>query len=82
MIDLVKTVWGVFSSPRTSWVGVAILVGIFGQFLTCVGNQFDGKPETVADWNALIGRWQEAGLALGLIFARDNKTTSEKAGAK
>ena len=40
---------------------------------------FDGKPETNPDWTAVIAA---VTAGLGLIFARDNNVTSEKAGAK
>lgn len=40
---------------------------------------FDNDPATTADWAAVIA----ACIAgFGLLFARDNKVSSEKAGAK
>lgn len=36
---------------------------------------FDGKPETNPDWTSVIG---SVSVAIGLLFARDNKVTSEQ----
>lgn len=63
------------ASWRTSLFGAGGLLYLVGTALTAM---FDGKPETNPDWNALL----VAGSAcLGLLFARDNRVSSEKAGA-
>lgn len=54
-----------------------------GALLTAIGGAlpvlFDGDPTTNPDWAVLI----PAIIAgAGLLFARDNKVTSEQAGAK
>lgn len=62
-------------SWRTSVLGILTLLGsivTFGQAL------LDGDPATVPDFDAIV-----AALAgIGLIFARDNKVSSEEAGIK
>jgi hypothetical protein len=40
---------------------------------------FDNDPSTVADWTAVIAAFI---AGFGLIFARDNKVSSEGAGVK
>lgn len=40
---------------------------------------FDNNPVTNPDWGAVAGC---VAACLGLLFARDNKVTSEQAGAK
>jgi hypothetical protein len=63
-------------SWRTTVAGIgAMLVAIGG----ALAATFDNDPVTVADWTAVVA----ACIAgFGLIFARDNKVSSEKAGAK
>jgi hypothetical protein len=63
-------------SWRTTVAGIgAILVAIGG----ALSATFDNDPATVADWTAVVA----ACIAgFGLIFARDNKVSSEQAGAK
>jgi hypothetical protein len=63
----------------TSWKTTAAGVGaILIAVGAAVSSQFDNDPATVADWGAVVA----AVLAgIGLIFARDNKVTSEQAGA-
>jgi hypothetical protein len=63
-------------SWRTTVAGIgAMLVAIGG----AISATFDNDPATVADWTAVIA----ACIAgFGLLFARDNKVSSEKAGAK
>ena len=52
-----------------------MLVAIGG----AISATFDNDPTTTADWAAVIA----ACIAgFGLLFARDNKVSSEKAGAK
>ena len=63
-------------SWKTSAAGIAaILVALGG----AVQVLFDGNPATNPDWNVTVA----AVLAgVGLMTARDNKVTSESAGAK
>lgn len=63
-------------SWRTTVAGIgAMLVAIGG----AVSATFDNDPTTTADWAAVIA----ACIAgFGLIFARDNKVSSERAGVK
>lgn len=64
------------ASWRTTAAGiVAILVAVLGAATPLL----DTDPATNPDWTSV-----SAAIAggLGLIFARDNKVTSEEAGAK
>lgn len=63
-------------SWRTTLAGIgAMLVAIGG----AISATFDNDPTTTADWAAVLA----ACIAgFGLLFARDNKVSSEKAGAK
>jgi hypothetical protein len=64
----------------TSWK--TTMAGI-GAILACVGGVlkalFDNDPSTNPDWATLVPTLV---AAFGLIFARDNKVSSETAGAK
>lgn len=63
------------SSWRTTTAGIGAILIAVGSAL---GAQFDNDPATVADWGAVIA----AVIAgVGLLFARDNKVTSEQAQA-
>lgn len=63
------------SSWRTTTAGIGAILIAVGSAL---GAQFDSDPATVADWGAVIA----AVIAgIGLLFARDNKVTSEQAQA-
>lgn len=63
------------ASWRTTLMGILTLVGVVALQLK---NVFDGDPTTGFDFEAIV-----AALAgVGLLFARDNKVTSEEAGAK
>lgn len=63
------------SSWKTTTAGVGAILIAIGSAMSA---QFDSDPATVADWGAVIA----AVIAgIGLIFARDNKVTSEQAGA-
>lgn len=44
-----------------------------------VNAMFDGDPATNPDWMVVIAAMS---TAIGLLFARDDKVTSEQAGAK
>lgn len=63
-------------SWRTTIAGIgAILVAVGG----AITATFDNDPATIADWTAVVA----ACIAgFGLVFARDNKVSSEAAGAK
>lgn len=62
-------------SWKTTAAGIAAIVAALA---TAVGALFDADPTTLPDWGAVAA----AILAgIGLIAARDNDVTSEKAGA-
>ncbi len=65
-----------FKSPKTTTLGIGTICAAVGSVLVA---QFDNNPATVPDWTMLI---TAITAGLGLIFARDNKVTSEQAGAK
>ena len=62
-------------SWKTTLAGVLTVLGIIG---TQLGALFDADPLTVINWPILLA----AIPGLGLLAARDNGVTSEKAGAK
>lgn len=63
------------ASWKTTTAGIAAIVAALA---TAVGALFDADPTTLPDWGAVAA----AILAgIGLIAARDNDVTSEKAGA-
>jgi hypothetical protein len=63
-------------SWRTTVAGIGAMLVAIGGALSAT---FDNDPVTVADWTAVVA----ACIAgFGLIFARDNKVSSEKAGVK
>jgi len=63
-------------SWRTSLGGaMAALAAIAPQFEKLL----DGNPATVCDWNVVAGA---VGIAFALFSARDNRVSSEDAGAK
>ena len=64
------------TSWRTTTAGIAAIVVAVG---TAVGALFDADPLTLPDWGA-VGAAVMAGI--GLLAARDNKVSSEQAGAK
>jgi hypothetical protein len=64
------------SSSRTTLAGYAIIITSVGGAMNL---WFDGNPATTPDWNQ-ISTAVIAGL--GLIYARDHKTTDEAAGLK
>jgi len=62
-------------SWKTTAAGIAAIVAALA---TAVGALFDADPTTLPDWGAVAA----AIIAgIGLIAARDNDVTSEKAGA-
>lgn len=64
-------------SWRTTAAGlVTVLTAFGGMVLTPM---LDDKPETVPMWAEFVPM---AITAMGLLFARDNKVSSEAAGAK
>ena len=64
------------SSWRTSIFGTGGLLLVVASALSAL---FDGDPATMPDWASVAGA---AAACIGLLFARDNKVTSEAAGAK
>lgn len=63
------------ASWKTTTAGIAAIVAALA---TAVAALFDADPTTLPDWGAVAA----AILAgVGLIAARDNNVTSEKAGA-
>jgi hypothetical protein len=64
------------TSWRTTTAGIAAIVVAIG---TAVGALFDADPLTLPDWGAVAAAVM---AGLGLLAARDNKISSEQAGAK
>lgn len=62
-------------SWKTTILGIAALLVAVGSGLTAV---LDSDPLTTINWEEVIA----ALTGLGLLAARDNSRTSEKAGAK
>lgn len=64
------------ASWRTTSAGIAAILVAVGAALTSLT---DSDPVTVPDWGAVVA----AVIAgIGLIFARDEKVSSEQAGVK
>jgi hypothetical protein len=63
-------------SWRTTTAGIAAIVVAVG---TAVGALFDADPLTLPDWGAVAAAVM---AGIGLLAARDNKVSSEQAGAK
>lgn len=63
------------SSWRTTAAGLGAALAAIG---TAISATFDADPGTVADWPTAIAI---AVAALGLLVARDNRVSSERAGA-
>jgi hypothetical protein len=63
-------------SWRTTTAGIAAIVVAIG---TAVGALFDADPLTLPDWGAVAAAVM---AGIGLLAARDNKVSSEQAGAK
>jgi hypothetical protein len=63
-------------SWRTTVAGIAAIVVAVGTAVTAL---FDNDPVTIPDWGAVAAAVM---AGLGLIAARDNRVSSERAGAK
>jgi len=63
-------------SWRTTTAGIAAIVVAIG---TAIGALFDADPLTLPDWGAVAAAVM---AGVGLLAARDNKVSSEQAGAK
>lgn len=63
------------TSWKTTFAGVGAILIAVGSALSA---QFDNDPTSIADWGAVIAA---VVAGIGLVFARDNKVTSEQAGA-
>lgn len=63
-------------SWRTTIFGAGGLLVVVANTVSAL---LDGDPLTNPDWSAVAG---VVSIAIGLFFARDNKVTSEAAGAK
>lgn len=63
-------------SPKTTILGVLSIITALSSAIQAL---IDGNPATVPNWELVVS---SVTAGLGLIFARDNKTTSEQAGAK
>jgi hypothetical protein len=63
-------------SWKTTAAGIGAILTALGSILTAY---FDGNPDTVPDYAALVAA-MIAGI--GLLAARDNGVSSEDAGAK
>lgn len=64
------------ASWRTTLFGTGGLVIVLSSAVSAI---FDGNPLTNPDYGALAGA---VAACLGLLFARDDKVSSEQAGAK
>lgn len=64
------------ASWRTTLFGTGGLLLALGSACAAL---FDGNPGTTPDWAAVAAA---AAACIGLLFARDNKVSSESAGAK
>ena len=64
------------TSWRTTTAGIAAIVVAIG---TAVSALFDADPLTLPDWGAVAAAVM---AGIGLLAARDNKVSSEQAGAK
>lgn len=63
-------------SWKTTAAGIAAIVAAVA---LAISRQFDTDPATVADWSAVITALT---AGIGLVLARDNDKTSERAGAR
>lgn len=65
-----------FKSYRTTIAGLAAVLTAVASALTALT---DADPATVPQWEAVVSA---VVAGLGLMFARDNGVSSEKAGAR
>lgn len=74
------------ASWRTSAAGIVGLVGGVGALLVAAAGAIsavtDGNPDTHPNWELVGAAWGGVMASWGLMFARDNKVSSEQAGAK
>ena len=63
-------------SWKTTAAGIAAIVAAVA---LAISHQFDTDPATIADWSAVITALTAGD---GLVLARDNDKTSERAGAR
>ena len=63
-------------SWKTTAAGIAAIVAAVA---LAISHQFDTDPATIADWSAVITALT---AGIGLVLARDNDKTSERAGAR
>lgn len=72
-----------YRSTILGWIaivtGVGTLLTVGGTFLKAA---FDGDPATVPDWESVGIAWVALLTGIKGILQRDNKVTSESAGAK
>lgn len=64
------------ASWRTSVAGIAAIVTAVASAVVAL---FDADPNTVPEWGAVVAAVM---AGVGLLAARDNKVSSESAGAK
>ena len=64
------------ASWKTTTAGIASIVVAVA---SCVQAHFDGDPATVPNWEVAVAAIM---AGIGLMFARDNGISSERAGAK
>lgn len=65
-----------FTSWRTSMLGIAAILTSLGQLGMTLKAQFDGDATTIPDWDATLVALSAAFAGAGLMNARDNKVTS------
>lgn len=63
-------------SWKTTTAGIATIIASAAAALSAL---LDNDPATIPNWTAVIAT---ATTGFGLLFARDNKVTSEQVGAK
>ncbi len=64
------------TSPKTTFLGIAAIVQVC---IAAAVALFDGDPATTPDWQEVA---TQITLGAALLFARDNKTSDQKAGAR
>lgn len=66
-------------TSTSGWLLVLVALGLLAGAARA---QFDGDPNTIADWDAAFTLLVAALSGVGLIKARENKVSDEQAGAK